>query len=573
MFLKRLSIIKESGAVVREIAFREGINLIIDETPSVTGTETGNNVGKTTVLKLIDYCLGVGEGRSIYTDPENRRSEYKPVKDFLTSNNVRIQLILKEDLLIEDSREVVIERNFLTYSKKILRIDGKNLTQDDFLSTLTDLLFPGHYGKKPTFRQIIAHNLRHEEPSLSKTIKHLDSFTKDEEYETLYLFLLGCPFDQGHIKQELKSKLDIEEKFKNRLESTQSKSAYEVALSLLEDEIAEYELRKSSLNLNPNFESTLNQLNIVKYKINQTASEISKYELRKSLIEDAIKEMESEQAVINFDQLRQIYNQADKLIPNIQKSFEELCNFHNKMIESKVRFISSDLPGVEQALQSMRFSLNELLKEESESVTLIAKSDTFGDLENLVAILNEKYRLKGEIENTIKQLDEVEGKLIELNKEMAVIEFELYSEEFYKLVKERVNVFNRYFSAVSDELYGEKYALKADIKIKKNRKVYEFTAFNANLSSGKKQGEISSFDIAYTKFADEEGIPCMHFLLNDKKELMHGNQLVNIAKLVNSSKIQFVASMLKDKLPSELNKDEYIILRLTQKNKLFRIES
>ncbi|MCI5162411.1 MAG: DUF2326 domain-containing protein, partial [Candidatus Electrothrix sp. AX5] len=102
---------------------------------------------------------------------------------------------------------------------------------------------------------------------------------------------------------------------------------------------------------------------------------------------------------------------------------------------------------------------------------------------------------------------------------------------------------------------------------------YEFTAFNLNFSSGKKQGEISCFDIAYTLFADEENIPCMHFLLNDKKELMHGNQLIKIAKLVNTKGIQFVASILKDKLPEELNRDEYAILKLSEKDKLFRIES
>ena len=64
----------------------------------------------------------------------------------------------------------------------------------------------------------------------------------------------------------------------------------------------------------------------------------------------------------------------------------------------------------------------------------------------------------------------------------------------------------------------------------------------------------------------------MHFLLNDKKELMHDNQLVMIAKLVNEKGIQFVASILKDKLPKELNKDEFIILKLSQENKLFQIE-
>ncbi|MBU1766740.1 MAG: DUF2326 domain-containing protein, partial [Candidatus Omnitrophica bacterium] len=130
------------------------------------------------------------------------------------------------------------------------------------------------------------------------------------------------------------------------------------------------------------------------------------------------------------------------------------------------------------------------------------------------------------------------------------------------------------FASISNDLYGEKYALKYDIVTnKKNQRLYKFSAFNANIGSGKKQGEISCFDIAYTLFADEENIPCLHFLLNDKKELMHDNQLVKIAELVNQNKIQFVASILKDKLPEELNNEDYFVVKLSQKDKLFRIEN
>ena len=67
----------------------------------------------------------------------------------------------------------------------------------------------------------------------------------------------------------------------------------------------------------------------------------------------------------------------------------------------------------------------------------------------------------------------------------------------------------------------------------------------------------------------------MHFLLNDKKELMHDNQLLKIANLVEREKthIQFVASMLRDKLPPELNSDNFIVLKLSQDDMLFNIES
>jgi hypothetical protein len=60
--------------------------------------------------------------------------------------------------------------------------------------------------------------------------------------------------------------------------------------------------------------------------------------------------------------------------------------------------------------------------------------------------------------------------------------------------------------------------------------------------------------------------------LNDKKELVHDNQLLKIARMVNDKGIQFVASILKDKLPEDLNREEYFVVRLSQGDKLFEFE-
>ncbi|MEQ1666084.1 MAG: DUF2326 domain-containing protein, partial [Bdellovibrionales bacterium] len=231
MFLKTLTIANGDGVIIRNISFHIGLNLIVDETPIVSGTETGNNVGKTTVLKLIDFCLGANP-KGIYTDNENKKNEYKLVKAFLVNNKILITLVLKDDLTRKESREVKIERNFLARKEKIQRIDGINKTEEGFEEALTSILFPGHYRKKPTFRQIIAHNIRYKDSSINNTLKNLDNFTRDDEYETLYLFLFGCDFEQGDTKQELRVQIDTEEKFKKRLESEQTKSAYETALSL-----------------------------------------------------------------------------------------------------------------------------------------------------------------------------------------------------------------------------------------------------------------------------------------------------------------------------------------------------
>jgi uncharacterized protein YydD (DUF2326 family) len=575
MFLKSLTI-SSGSKVIREINFRKGINLIVDETPITNNKiETGNNVGKTTVLKLIDFCLGA-DAKGVYNEPEYKK-EYKLVKDFLKDEKVLITLILKEDLDIANSNEIEIERNFLSRKEIIRRINGDDLTEDEFELRLTELIFPKHKALKPTFRQIISHNLRYEDESITHTLRTLNKYSSDVEYETLHLFLLGCEVESGSAKQEILAKIKQEDTFKSRLEKTQTKTAYETALALINLDVQKLNKRKDNLNLNENFENDLNKFNDLKYQISKVSSELSRLSIRRDIIQEAKQELESNLSNVDTKQLQIIYDQATSQVKGIQKTFEDLVKYHNQMIVEKVKFITQELPNLESNIESTNTTLKNLLSDEKKVSSSIAKSDTFEDLEKIINELNDKFKKKGEYENIIMQLDEVENELKQLNGKLKNIEEDLFSDNFEQIIKERREKFNKHFASISSELYGEQYVLNYDITInKKGQRLYKFSTFdvnNPNIASGKKQGEISCFDIAYVLFADEEKIPCLHFVLNDKKELMHGNQLVNIANLVNKNNIQFVASILKDKLPTELNNKDYFVVELSQEDKLFRIEN
>ena len=62
------------------------------------------------------------------------------------------------------------------------------------------------------------------------------------------------------------------------------------------------------------------------------------------------------------------------------------------------------------------------------------------------------------------------------------------------------------------------------------------------------------------------------FLLNDKKELMHDNQLIKVAEFIQNKNIQLIISILKDKLPKDVLNKSHIAIELSQNDKLFRIE-
>lgn len=586
MFLKSLTISNQEG-LIRNIVFHPGLNLIVDETPInfLTKTEdsstndseitTGNNVGKTTVLKLINFCLG-GDAKDIYTDPENKKNEYRLVKEFLINTHVFICLKLISSFNEENPEELIIERNFLQRNKAIRKINGEQKTGEEFECELTNQLFPEHYGKKPTFAQIISHNMRFKDLSLKNTLKILSPWTKDEEYETLYLFLLNCDFDKGNEKQNLITSIKQEITFKSRLEAKQTYSTYKSELSLIESDIVSLQNKKSLLWVNPDFKNDLQQLNKVKCKIENYNSKISQLMLRKELVTEAIENINSNSANIDFAELNSLYSEVTNHFSDIQKTFEDLVNFHNKMIEEKSRYIAKDLPVLNKELSEYQRLVSVLLEHKKQLKEKLSKSSTFEEIEKLNIDLNNKYKLKGEYEAIISQIDIVDEKIKCLNKDLLHIDNELFSKDFEEKLQGQINKFNIYFSAISEKLYGEQYALKFDqIKNKQGQRLYKFSAFNRNFSDGKKQGEITCFDIAYTLFADEEEIPCYHFLLNDKKELMHDNQLEKIAELVQRKKdnVQFVASILKDKLPDALNKEEYFVVKLSQEDKLFRIEN
>ncbi len=567
MFLKLL-VISTEKEVIREIPFHKGLNLIVDESNNQV---TGNSVGKTTVLKLIDFCLG-GKPQNIYIDPESKRQEYKLIKDFLIEQKVLITLILTKDLDDENTEEIVIERNFLARKQIIRRINGEQYTEEEFDIKLSALIFPDHVAEKPTFRQIISHNIRYKDQSINNTLKTLDGYTSDAEYETLYLFLFGCDFTKGNNKQGILAKLKQEDTYKSRLEKNQTKTAYETTLALINNDIEELNEKKSSFNINENFEADLDKLNYLKYKKNKLSSEIGRLNIRKNLILETEDELKNNISTIDLKQLEIIYSQATNLISNVQKSFDDLVAYHNQMLIEKTKFITKELPSIEAEISQNEIELRGFLVQEKELTEIISKSDSFEELESLIIALNQKHQKKGEYENIIQQLEEVEENVKEYNRQLSEIDNELFSDEFELVVKTQLNKFNKHFAHISNKLYGEQYAIKYDIVTnKKGQRLYKFNAFNTNLSSGKKQGEISCFDVAYIMFAEEDNIPFLHFILNDKKELMDDKQLVKIAEFVNDSNIQFVASILKDKLPDELNDEKYFIITLSQSEKLFKV--
>ena len=565
MFLKQI-IIQNKNAIIRDIPFHKGINLIVDETPVGSSQQsTGNNVGKTTILRLVDYCFGA-DGKNIYQDTEFNKQPNTTIENFLKDNEIIITVILIDNL-DAPKKEIVIRKNFLARNKKLQEINGENITNDkEFDKVLKKEIFNSEVDK-PTFRQIISKNIRDEKNKMTNIVKVLNSFASSEVYEALYLFWLGISTDSHSEKERLSLDKKKEESFQKRLKKEGELSLIEQQLILLNEKIDELNKRKNKFNLNENYATDVDKLNDIKSKLNRSATELSRLEIRKDLINESKEDLEQEYTQIDTSQIKSLYEKAKSLITNIQVSFEDTVKFHNDLISEKLEYITKELPEIEQQIRKIKSEIIVLRKEEDTLTESLNKSALVEDFEKTILDLNKQFERKGNLEEQKRLWLYSQEKLAGIDNDLNTINQGISSKD--SQIQNRITEFNKYFSVMSNRLYGETYLLSSQ----KNEKGYELIVTNleGNPSTGKKKGQIAAFDFAYIEFADKLDIECLHFIMHDQLETIHDNQLNTIVEVANTINGQYIVPILRDKIPSNIDISEFEVLSLSQDDKLFKI--
>ena len=567
MFLKKVSIYNNKG-IIREIFFKRGVNLIVDETNETQRLQsTGNNVGKTTVLRLIDYCLGA-KGDEIYKDSEFSGQPNTDIEVFLKQTEVVITLEMVEELNGEEENVISISRNFLKQKQKKQTINGVSYSDEEFTKKLEELIFHTTINK-PSFRQMIAKNIRITPERMTNILKVLVKFTKTEEYEALYLFWLGIDTASSAEKAKLIEKRQQEKRFQNRLknESKGDLAFIEQQLVFLAGQIAELEKQKDDFNLNERYEEDIKMLNDTKKRLNNIASEISVLEERKNLILESKTDLEAQYTNINTQQIALLYEKAKVLIPSLQVSFEQTVQFHNDLLTEKLAYITRELPTINQQLKSLNISLEEHRTKEISLTQKVKKMGVWDSLERIIATLNSLYERKGNLEKQKEYWIMSYQTMEAIDADLKAIDSDIASNNL--LMENRITLFNKYFSKMSNILYGEHYLLFQ----KKKENGYDLAIQNieGNPSAGKKKGQIAAFDFAYIQFADELAIRCLHFILHDQLENIHDNQLNTLFEVANHLNGQYIVPILRDKVPENIDISPYTILTLSQDDKLFKI--
>lgn len=560
-------LIKQGDVVVRTLPFKRGLNLILDK-PTPASTQSGNSVGKTTVLRLIDFCLG-SDGDDIWQDPEFK-SVNQDVYDFL-HGTVPVSVTLKIEDPVRGTHQ--LSRTFSSgpSGKPSFRIDDVAYPQAKGYKIAVKQLLFGYGGDKPTLRQLAPKFVRSSTILMSRTLRFLGDFATAAEYEALHLFLFGF-FSVDVLEDRVtltakKKNLDRDWEALNRV---RGEGQIEQMLILLRREIEAIGLSPQLRGEVPAIAARANSVSTIRANAANRVAEVGRIEAEIASLRLTIHELENEYSDIDRLAIESVYREAHNYIPKLQHDWEELTDFVQNLRGRKQRFLQSQVEAMEERAKATKQELSALQEQERSEIGELVKSEEFVAALDMRADLQDKLKSLGSLEQSQRDLQDLKQRIAAVDELLSATQKKIEDEK--AALQQRISIFNKYFSKLSKLLYGEEYLLHFE-ETAKGSLIFRLTAVGANVGAGKKASQTAAFDLAYIAFLKEAQISFPEFVCHDGMEQIHGNQMQALLTEANAIDGQLILATLRDKLPplSPQFLKENTILELAQDDKFFRI--
>lgn len=560
MFIKSLTIRESDNKEIRKVTFKKGMNIITDGADQEG--EKGNSLGKTTVLRVIDICLGSKDKKYLYYDAELENTN-TVLEKYIIEKKVFAEMELCDDI---DEPKTITTLKVELFPRGKRYINNQKLIQNDYYLELNKIIFKNEL-EKPTFRQLIGMFVRiGQKEDNNRFLKFIDYNIPSEIYENIYSFLFKLEDSERSeqilsLKNEIKTIENNIKQFKY-FHSIKNENILKQQLLSLNADIERVSSSMSHLTNAEVYKD--NEQKIQEVRLNYTGMldqlDVNEFKLSK-LKDNLIKAESADSNQIDLNILKNLYSETEDNLGKLQKKFEELVEFNNSLIENKIDFYKKQVVNYEKKVNE----INQLIKKyflDNKDIIMLIESNQL-----------EEYR---ELDHEKSRLLEEKGRLLEVKEKYESLLESLKSTK--KLLKDIPETakdidaitqeFNVYFREYSERIIQEKFILYP------TGKTFPIGVTNeeTGLSTGTKKSAIAAFDLAYQNYAEDEGISVPNFIVHDVLESMDKVGLEGIVDITNEVGCQYIAAILSDKLDNidSITSDD-IRLVLTSDKKFFKV--
>lgn len=523
-----------------------------------------HNLGKTTLIHLLDFCLLKGV-------PDTR-------KHFLAVNRDRFaKFTFFLEIALSSGGFVTVRRSVLEHTRVAFKrhTDGKcDLTQlpdDEWEHSETDLssavkLLDSYLNLTAIspwgYRKGFSYFLRTQKDYVD--VFQIQKFVqgKDRDWKPYLAKVFGLNHQAAYKKYEIDQEL-------NDLKRLAAKKQGEISpehkdrndlhthIEILRDELREVEARLDSFDFSQE-EGRINKRIVNEIEKQATEALNGLYNLKADIsqIENAI----STGFSFSVDHVAQIFEESKVLIPEgLKREYAELVDFNKKLTRERNAALKTRKRELEAERDELETLHDELNERRQNQLKIVREADTFKKYKVLQKQFSKQRSDLTYLVGQLKRLDEVaelEEKIRLLGQDrdqlVADIGVSLRKEDATK--NEVIRLFNRYVKRVLD-INGEFVVAQnkegnLDFKIRTK----DATGRNTSQADGKTYGHLicALFDLAVLKALEDANF--FHFVyhdglleaLDDRKKIL---LLELIREVISDGKIQYILSAIDADLP------------------------
>ncbi|MCK4260624.1 MAG: DUF2326 domain-containing protein [Halanaerobiales bacterium] len=437
---------------IKKYRFNEnGLNIVVGEKRD--NNEETNGVGKTTLVECLRYILG-----SSIPDDISASKEIIVRDIFLcieiTINNKKMYLGRR---VIDKNKGYVLDNGTFTMDMKKWKVR----LQNDYKDFINMIICSNKSEKTPDFSSLKELIIRNEKYGFNDII--IPNRKAVSQYSYLsYLFRL--PFESEKILNDLKKPI-VE--LKNELKIIKSMAdeidSLKITKNKLEKEIKQLNSMLDKLDISENYKSETDNYANLKLKLNEVQKSIYKrehiVEQYKRNITDLNRKVEEIKA---FKDVEIFYSQLLDYFPeSIVKSYEEISEYYNFMIDNRGKYFQSKVEMITDELENLYSEKIHLYDEINEASKFLENDKLINDITHITNKINRKNKALATCSAKIDLYD----KKNEINKRINTYTGKLIHRT--NLLEDEFNVYNDYlikiqntFKSLLEKTYDEEGILE-----------------------------------------------------------------------------------------------------------------
>lgn len=567
--------IRANRSGFREVSFTSGINLVLADRSKAAGDkDTTNALGKSTLIDIIDFCLG---------------SHAPPGKGLRVEALRGWAFTIKLDVAGE-----VVAVTRVTDTPGVVAIEGVtqgwgwqpspnkdgNLTLDikRWRAILARAMFglnesATERGYRPSGRSLLSYFNRNKSAAYNTPFKYFDN-QKTWDVQLHNAFLLGLDWEKAATWQKLKDQKSALDALKQAIKTgaidgeLSSLGELEAERLRLLTQLEREQAELSSFRVLPQYREIEIQANALTADIHRlvNANIVDKRRLER------YREAMTQEDSPTDDRLELLYQEAGVVLPGLAiKTLADAREFNEKIVINRREFIVGEVAALEASLEGRNIEIANLTLRRGEYLSVLAGQGALDELTQL-QVLHAATRLKvDDLANRIAQLRQMTSRVDTIKVE--TVELKRATEMDYEERRDLWSQALSLFSDFSEHLYKAPGRLVIDI----DDTGYKFDVEIAGSpSEGISKMKIFCYDLMLVSFARQRGLG-IDFLIHDStifdgvdpRQRAHALELAS--EMAQKYGFQYICTLNTDMIPSNdfsagFDFEGLVRLRLTDTN-------